>query len=242
MVNRLFTDCQQRVSRVGHNLFMDDVWSRIDRELSRRHKNWQWLYTAMGYSKERVNNWSRRGVPAKEYPAIASVLQRSVEWLISGLEDASSPNGPSSPPVSPPSTGWVSSVTKTGRAPVVAWARIGEDVLKDPLEMGGAETLDYVQIGTPGRLTKLITVCDDSLAPRLNIGDMVAIDPDNRSPERGQVALFRSTADGRYFLRRYQPLVPPAFEAVDAKGSALDSTRHGLEIIGVRCGVVLADI
>lgn len=195
------------------------------------------LAKAAGKSSSAVSQWrsgETRELKGESAIGLAKLTGWTAEWWISGKEPriANTTDG----------TGHVSSDTTLVRAPVVEWARLGEDVLKDPSEMGGAETLEYVQIGTPGRLAKLIAVCDDSLAPRLNIGDMVAIDPDNRSPERGQVTLFRSTADGRYFLRRYQPLVPPAFEAVDAKGSALDSTRHGLEIIGVRCGVLLADI
>jgi len=128
------------------------------------------------------------------------------------------------------------------RAPIVEWARLGDDVLKDPSELGGAEVLDYVQIGTPGRRAKLVPVVDDSLAPRLIVGDMVAIDPDNTCPKRGQVALFRSSVDGEFFLRRYQPLAAPDFEAVDAKGAAMDSRRHGLEIVGVNCGMRPSDL
>lgn len=115
-------------------------------------------------------------------------------------------------------------------------------MLRDPSELGGAEVLDYVQIGTPGRRAKLVPVTDDSLAPRLIVGDMVAIDPDNKSPKRGQVTLFRSTVDGEFFLRRFQPLAHPDFEAVDAKGAAMDSKRHGLEIVGVNCGMRPSDL
>ena len=142
----------------------------------------------------------------------------------------------------PASTGHAYSDTTLARAPVVEWARLGEDVLKDPRELGGAEVLDYVQIGTPGKRAKLVPIVDDSLAPRLIVGDMVAIDPDNKSPKRGQVTLFRSTVDGEFFLRRFQPLAGPDFEAVDAKGAAMDSKRHGLEIVGVNCGVHPTDL
>lgn len=123
------------------------------------------------------------------------------------------------------------------RAPVIEWARLGEDVLKDPSELGGAELPDYVPVGTPGKRVKLVPVIDDSLSPRLVIGDMVAIDPDNTSPKRGQVTLFRSRVDGEFFLRRFQPLAHPDFEAVDAKGIAMDSKRYGLEVVGVNCGM-----
>lgn len=162
--------------------------------------------------------------------------------LYNELRSLSRVEGGASPGADRTSTGYVSSDTTLVRAPVVEWARLGEDVLKDPEELGGAEVLDYVQIGTPGKRAKLIPVVDDSLAPRLIIGDMVAIDPDNKRPTRGQVTLFRSTVDGQFFLRRYQPLANPDFEAVDAKGGALDSKRHGLEVVGVRCGMRPVDL
>lgn len=251
MVNQLFTSCQQAVPSAGHNLFMDEVWNRIDQELARRRKTWQWLYTSLGYSKGRVNNWSRRGIPAKEHQVLADLLGKSIDWVARGddADDASvnpspgnkiTPSLPASQQVS--NTVHSYSVTTLVRAHVVDWARMGEDVQKEPEELHGSNVLDFVPMATPGRRTKLVPVVDESLAPRLNVGDMVAIDPDNVSPGRGQVALFRSTVDGRFFLRRYQPLIPPNFEAVDARGGALDSQRHGLEIVGVRCGVRLADI
>lgn len=136
---------------------------------------------------------------------------------------------------------FVSSSRTSARAPVVAWARLGEVVFEEEIETGG-ECLEYTPMGETSDRVILAPVVDDALAPRLIIGDLVAIDLDNKSPERGQVTLFRSTSDGAFFLRRYQPLAHPHFEAVDAKHGALDSQRHGLEIIGVRCGVRLADI
>lgn len=138
--------------------------------------------------------------------------------------------------------GYVSSDTNLVRAPRIEWARLGADLFKEANDFEEHELLDYVPIGRPGTHTKLVPVIDDSLAPRLNVGDLVAIDPDNVKPERDQVALFKSHTDGQFFLRRYRPLAPPEFEAVDSRGVALDSKRHELEIIGVRCGVVLHDI
>jgi DNA-binding phage protein len=136
---------------------------------------------------------------------------------------------------------FVSSSKTSARAPVVAWARLGDVVFKEEIEMGG-ERLAYTPMGETSDRVILAPVVDDALAPRLTVGDLVAIDLDNKQPERGQVTLFRSTSDGAFFLRRYQPLAHPHFEALDAKHGALDSQRHGLEVVGVRCGVRLADI
>lgn len=126
------------------------------------------------------------------------------------------------------------------RAPVVAWARLGDVVFEEVIHK--ANSLAFAPIGDHGDRVILVPIADDALAPRLRIGDMVAIDLDNKQPDRDQVTLFMAKADGAFFLRRYQPLVSPHFEAIDAKNGALDSQRHGLEIIGVRCGVRLADI
>lgn len=251
MVNHLFTACQQIVPAIAHNLFMDQVWTRIDQELARRRKTWHWLYTALGYSKGRVNNWSRRGIPTGEYQALADLLGKSIDWVARGDDLGGAPDYPapadkiSAIPTTTERvthTAYPYSVTTLVRAPVVEWARMGEDVSKEPEELHGYNVLEFTPFGAVGRRAKLVPVVDEGLAPRLNVGDMVAIDPDNVTPERGQVTLFRSTVDGQFFLRRYQPLIPPAFEAVDSRGAALDSQRHGLEIIGVRCGALLADI
>lgn len=126
------------------------------------------------------------------------------------------------------------------RAPVIAWARLGDVVFEEVINK--ADSLAFAPIGDHGDRVILVPIADDALAPRLRIGDMVAIDLDNKRPDRDQVTLFMAKADGAFFLRRYQPLIAPHFEAIDAKNGALDSQRHGLEVIGVRCGVRLADI
>lgn len=195
------------------------------------------LAKAAGCSSSAVSQWKSGGtrdLKADSALGLAKLTGWSAEWWISGKE----------PKIIQTSTSTVHAYSDTtpARAPVVEWARLGEDVLKDPSELGGAESPDYVPVGTPGKRAKLVPVIDDSLAPRLIVGDMVAIDPDNKSPKRGQVTLFRSTVDGEFFLRRFQPLAHPDFEAVDAKGAALDSKRHGLEIVGVNCGMRPSDL
>lgn len=195
------------------------------------------LAIAAGKSSSAVSQWRSglvESLKADSATGLSKLTGWSVDWWATG----------SGPQISEQHTGAVNkhSGTNLVRAHVVEWARLGDDLYKDLEVASGATVLDYVPIGEPGRRAKLVPVVDDSLAPRLTVGDMVAIDPDNVTPERGQVVLMRSTIDGRHFLRRYQPLIAPHFEGVDAKGVALDSQRHGLEIVGVRCGVRLADI
>lgn len=40
-----------------------------------------WLAGKLDYSLQRVQNWSVRGIPAREYPAIAQVFGESLEWV-----------------------------------------------------------------------------------------------------------------------------------------------------------------
>jgi transcriptional regulator with XRE-family HTH domain len=195
------------------------------------------LAKAAGKSSSAVSQWrsgETRELKGESAIGLAKLTGWTAEWWISGKEPRIANTTDS--------TVHAYSDTTLAGAPAVEWARLGEDVLKDPSELGGAEVLGYTQIGAPGRRAKLVPVVDDSLAPRLIVGDMVAIDPDNKSPKRGQVTLFRSTVDGEFFLRRFQPLAHPDFEAVDAKGVAMDSKRHGLEIVGVNCGMRPSDL
>ena len=190
------------------------------------------LAKAAGRSSSAVSQWrsgETRELKADSALGLSKLTGWATEWWISGKEPRIIQKAHS--------TDDLYSDTTPARAPVIEWARLGDDVLKDPSELGGAESPDYVPVGTPGKRVKLVPVIDDSLSPRLIVGDMVAIDPDNTTPKRGQVALFRSSVDGEFFLRRFQPLAYPDFEAVDAKGIAMDSKRYGLEVVGVNCGM-----
>ena len=57
---------------------MSDVWDRINNELLRRGKNWQWLADQTDYSIQRLQNWKTRGVPYEVCPAIERLTDRQV--------------------------------------------------------------------------------------------------------------------------------------------------------------------
>lgn len=57
------------------------AWERIDAELKRRGRNWQWLADEMGYTIQRLQNWKTRGVPRNEHGAIADALEKSTDWV-----------------------------------------------------------------------------------------------------------------------------------------------------------------
>jgi hypothetical protein len=54
-----------------------------------------WLAGKLDYSLQRVQNWSVRGIPAREYPAIAKVFGESLEW-VAGLRPRKAAKGPPS--------------------------------------------------------------------------------------------------------------------------------------------------
>lgn len=60
---------------------MDGVYERVRDELERRGKSWAWLAERMGASRQVVGNWKARGVPAKDYPAIAIAFGESADWV-----------------------------------------------------------------------------------------------------------------------------------------------------------------
>lgn len=237
MVNRSFTDCQQPVLRLRHNLFMDQVWERIDKELARRRKTWQWLYTELGYSKERVNNWSRRGIPATQYVAISHALGKSVDWLISDADEAPEDidAGIKSHNAEAPQSHFALSgvsVKMPVRAPVIAWARLGVD-----LDTRNDQVPAEAHISVPedaSNKCKWVTLDSDYPSFRLKRNSKVALDPElsGHKPEDGGLYLFLS-ASGRYILAEYRGLANDSFEALPHDGPPMDRDRHGLEIIAI---------
>lgn len=113
------------------------------------------------------------------------------------------------------------------RAPVVAWARLGDD-LRKPNEDWPAEAMRAINSTKPmSGLVKWVEVQDDLLAPRVLKGDWVAVDP-NGAPRMDSLVLAKA-ADGSYMLRFYRPLAGGAFEVIDGAGRTMDSLRHGIQ-------------
>lgn len=61
---------------------MDEVWTRIERELESMGKNPAWLARELGMDPQRVYNWGRRRVPPDAYKAIAAVIGKSYAWMV----------------------------------------------------------------------------------------------------------------------------------------------------------------
>lgn len=117
------------------------------------------------------------------------------------------------------------------RAPVVVWERLGVDLAKENIEWPDAQQRPYVASREVSSRAKFVQIADNSMAPNLMAGDYALFDPD-QAPERGKTCLFLFP-DGSAVVRRFQPLANGGFEAVDASGHALDSSRHGLIFAGL---------
>lgn len=84
------TSCQLSVAAPVHNLFMatDPVWARIDEELRRRKAkhmvpgSWAAIGTRIDASRQTLWNWKTRGIPPKEYAALAGALDWTVDQLL----------------------------------------------------------------------------------------------------------------------------------------------------------------
>lgn len=84
------THRQRPVSGSIHTPCMatDPVWARIDAELQRRKAkhlipgSWASLGAAIDASRQTTTNWKSRGIPPKEYAAIAGALGWTVDQLL----------------------------------------------------------------------------------------------------------------------------------------------------------------
>lgn len=114
------------------------------------------------------------------------------------------------------------------RAPVVAWACLGDD-LRKPNENWPAEAMRVIYSTKPmSGLVKWVEVMDDLLAPRVLRGDIVVVDPEGK-PMVDSPVLVR-LSDGTHVLRFYRPLAGDAFEVFDGAGRTMDSVRHGIVV------------
>lgn len=117
------------------------------------------------------------------------------------------------------------------RAPVVAWARLGDDLNRDNDEWP-IEAMREIHATKPAsRKVKWLEVQDDLLAPKVLKGDLVAVDPLG-SPKLDSLVLAMA-ADGSFMLRFWRPLAGGAFEVFDGAGRTMDSIRHGIQIAAV---------
>lgn len=122
-------------------------------------------------------------------------------------------------------------VTNATLAPVIEWARVGVDLYTDNDELIREIERPFTTQKMVSRNVKCFRVPDNSLFPDLREGDWAIVDPENLSPDRDRIALFR-TPDGAHLLRRFTPtLSEDDFEAYDGAGRVMSRQRHGIVIV-----------
>lgn len=124
--------------------------------------------------------------------------------------------------------------TKTVRAPVVEWARLGTELYKESRLVDAAEYIDTPHGASSS--CKWFVVDEGIPAFRIKKGYKIALDPvlDGHSFVNDDIYLF-SDVDGMMFLAEYRK-VANGFEAVLASGKTLESGKHGLSILAIHRG------
>lgn len=173
----------------------------------------------------------------RELLAIAKAVKVSPDWLLKGVGPRLTASSASDDLINGAFTD-----KQLSCAPVLQWGELGVSLNKSNKLIVSEQALQYLPSSKTSDKCKLITLKDESLAPRLRSGDMVAIDPENTTPRRDQVVLVASQVDGAVFLRRFRPLPDGLFEAYSEVLPTLHSGRDDLRILGVACGVRLQDI
>lgn len=125
-------------------------------------------------------------------------------------------------------------------APVVAWADLEVALMKPNREWPEEAFCTSVAIAPMvSDHVKFATVADSRL-PNISPGDIVAIDP-MATPHEGSVVLVKLPS-GRPGLYRYRPLATGAWEAFAPNEPPLDSTRHGLTLMGCVVSIIKGTI
>lgn len=92
---RIVDASQQGVSVRLETVPMDTntpVWNRVLEWVAAEHCGGKstdaprWLYTALGYSKQRMANWGERDIPAREYANVAAAIGKSIAWVTTGFD------------------------------------------------------------------------------------------------------------------------------------------------------------
>lgn len=163
---------------------------------------------------------------------------KSTEVPYAATETAPTPHA-GEPPVGGYQQGTVSDDTNLPMAPVIAWARLGNDLFRanDEWPASAMRVIPTTQQITD--TVKWVVVEDGAPVAGIRPGDMVLVDPvaPYKKLKRNQVALFRY-ASGEYLLRRFNPLPgdDENFEAMDDEGRVLDKERHGLILVAACIG------
>lgn len=214
---------QERINAVGQHVV------KIGKVSPRSWKNQ--MAEAAGCSYQNISNASS----GKQMNMNADMLKRIAhwagvdqEWMIFGKGSMIADKNPLAE--SPPFTVFSYSDIKHKLAPVVEWERLGELLNKDNDDWPQEELHIVATSKQTSKKVKWLEVKDDLLAPKVVIGDKVAIDPE-ALPKMDGLVLVKA-ADGSHMLRFWRPLADGGFEVFDSAGRTMDSVRHGLQVAG----------
>lgn len=248
MVNLTFTQSQQNVSPPVNNRMMQTVWQRIEAELRRRGRTDQWLADELGYSKQRVNNWSRRGVPATEHSNLARVLGKTLDWVALGVEDdeddltrARARHVPDAHVNKEKSLNFSVRSTQPGgeilthypkSPPVISdWASFGSRPLSSTEQAEPFEAL--VAPGPFPKTYEMTRVPGHWMEPEIFEGDWIWIDR-TVTPQNDDVVIAESTETRERFMgifsRGYRER---EFFVTPKRGERADSTKHPIQVLAV---------
>lgn len=177
---------------------------------------------------------------------IASALYVEPDWLSDGKGDWR-PKSLFTPDLRPQSAAHIASDstpytvrlysdTNMVRAPVVEWERLEAELYKENSEVVAARFEALPVNYKPN--TKWVIVDADMPRLMLSRGDLVLIAPVSGQHEcvDSKVHLFKTVA-GAYFLGTFR-LLSSGFEAIPDAGPALESGRHGVQVVGIKCGQI----
>lgn len=161
---------------------MDVVWHKVDKELTSRSKTWAWLARQLGETDQAVNNWKRRGVPARQHAAIAMALDWSIDMLL-GLVDPATFARSSSPQkeVADPDPNLVyAGRLSLNRVPVVGTARMGNEGFYTELEYPVGHGDGFVEAFSSDVNAYALRVRGDSMHPTIKHGQFVVVEPNGK--------------------------------------------------------------
>lgn len=104
MLNEPFTQVNATFRESFTLRLMDEIWQRVAEELEARRKGWAWLARRTGWTEQRINNWSRRGVPPRAHAKLSAALGWSVDRLLGVDVTGHLVSKPPSPPYQLPAS------------------------------------------------------------------------------------------------------------------------------------------
>lgn len=219
---------------------VDTVWHRIDSELQRRKdvrqtpSSWADLGRQIGATRQRLTNWKTRGVPPKDYPAIADAFGWSVDQLL----------GTAANPLKEPNMQFkldnveLGPETK-GLVPLISWVQAGAWAEScDVLELHEVEK--WLECPAPhSKCTAALRVRGDSMTAPIGAaktypeGVIIYVDFEKKSPVNGQRIVAKidggeevtfkvfKQEDGRTWLQPLNPMHEPIRDEFKVLGTVI---------------------